>query len=161
MKFRNHVKYSMPIAVILFFTHGFTSLFFIIGAVFIDVDHFIEYSVKARDFSIKRMFVFYDRLFDKFKNQYYLGISPFHTIEFLLLIAAIGLYSEAARFILVGMIYHHILDGIYLQSHRCFFKRSYSIFHYLYLTIVSPNKEFLQMQFEEKKIIENLKRKSY
>ncbi len=156
MELKEHIKYSFPFAIILFYIYGVNSLYFIVTSILIDIDHMIEYLIKAKDLNIKRMFKFYRRLFEVFSGRYYLGIAVFHTIEFIFIVVIIAFYSKAGIFLLVGLLYHHLLDGIFLQRRRCFFTRSYSIVHYLYISRINPSREFLQMRLKEKEIIQNL-----
>lgn len=155
MKIRDHIKYSLLPTIILFYIYKTNALFFFVSTIFIDIDHFIEYVFKTGDFSVKRMFSFYEQIGDELGKSYYLGLSIFHTVEFMLLAAVLSFYADIGKFLLAGILYHNILDFVYLARKGLFFKRSYSIFYYMLISYRRSN-QFQRMRTREKEIVSNL-----
>ena len=156
MKPKEHIKYSLLPVIVLSYINWVYGLLFFTGAVLIDSDHVLEYYGKTRDFHVGRMLEFYDHLMLEFYNRYYLGISIFHTIEFLFFATWLAFKTENAIYFLTGLIFHHILDFIYLQRINCLFKRSYSLIYYFYVSNLKENNDFKKMCKKEKEIYENI-----
>ncbi|MFC1694320.1 hypothetical protein ACFL1R_12545 [Candidatus Latescibacterota bacterium] len=157
MKTTTHIKCGIPIAVSIFFIWDMNNaLYFFFGTVLVDVDHILDYIVKSKDLNIKHMFEFYERLAVEFRTSYYLGLSLFHTIEFFILIAWLALNFIPLRFVLSGLAYHHLLDAIYLKKINFLFKRSYSLFFYLFKILIMPDRQFTEMRKKETHIIKDI-----
>jgi hypothetical protein len=93
----------------------------------IDFDHYLWYVVRNKTLSLKKSYMFYTSLQRKSKPIAHL----FHTIEFHLLILFIGFYYEFFLFVLVGMVFHSILDIVYLIHENCLGCREFSLIRYL------------------------------
>jgi len=104
---------------------------FFIGSWIADFDHVWQYwrmNHFKKPFAVKDFLKFNDALTEKFINgQPWLHVLFLHSIEFLLLILALGLYG-----VLSGMVIHLILDDIFLYRYvkGNFLKRAHSIVEY-------------------------------
>ncbi len=88
----------------------------------IDFDHYIWYVYKKRDFSLKRAYFYLKNKVDKKPH-----LMIFHTIEFLALIAILAYFIPIFIFILIGMLFHSILDVINLSYRNSLNSREFSL----------------------------------
>lgn len=96
------------------------------SSVFIDFDHYLWYVNKKKDWNLKNAYNFLKRQ----KNIKTLMI--FHTIEFHTLVALLGFIWIGFFYILIGMIFHSVLDIIDMIYRNKLGCREFSIlsFHY-------------------------------
>lgn len=111
----------------------------IISSIFIDVDHYIYYVYKKRDFNLKKAFNWYVENEKKARNlpkeekrKYYFGIMFLHGFEFLLIPLILSFYFQSFLFVLTGLIFHQFLDVLYMS------KNGYSV-----LKVISPTYIFI------------------
>ena len=85
------------------------SLIFL-ASVLIDFDHYIWYVQRKKDYSLKKSYIWLK------KNLHFKKPKPvmmiFHTIECIILIGILSFYFNIFLFILIGMLFHSILDVI-------------------------------------------------
>jgi len=97
---------SALLCIPLYIFYGPWSLLFLAGGVLIDIDHYIFYVVKKKDFSIKRM---YDYCIDSTYNHIF---CIFHNIEFVTLLLIISVIIPLFSMLTAGVIIHLIIDLI-------------------------------------------------
>lgn len=135
MKAQYHVLLGAAAASALIPVLGVNSTFFLVSSVLIDSDHYIDYVYRNgfRDFSVKNMFIFHDLLNKNAQKSALLGLNLMHTIEFLLLVyIAVALTGWTWLMALLwGMLFHMLVDVIYLWRRGILFRRAYSIIEYL------------------------------
>ncbi len=135
MTLRHHSILGGAASLILYPFIGLETLWFFGASVFIDIDHYIDflYHNGLKDLSPKRMFSYHDCLQRWWKDPNFLNMEIFHTIEFLSLVFATALIlrSGALRALFFGLIFHIILDVIFLRHHGVLNKRVHSITGYL------------------------------
>ena len=114
---------------------GVNSVAFFASSVLIDGDHYLDYLYRNgfKDFSIKRMFTFYEMLFDKGREQNFLGLNVMHTVEFLLLLYAASAITGWIwlKAILWGAQFHVVFDLVYLYRQGRLFRRALSVVEYV------------------------------
>jgi len=105
---------------------GFIGFFLIIlSTVLIDVDHYLYYVYKKNDLSLKNAYNWYIKNGkkyhtlpkDKQKNIYF-GICFLHGIEAIIILFAFSFYFTFLLFIIIGFIFHQLLDLIELINKR-------------------------------------------
>ena len=110
---------------------GVNSAAFLASTVLIDFDHYVDYVCRNgfSDFSIRRMFAYVDALDRSSKNRRFVGLSAMHTVEFLLLVYVVAVATglAAMQAIMWGLLFHMMLDIIYLGSNRMLFDRAFSV----------------------------------
>lgn len=126
----DHIKYSSIPSLILVPLVGIKVLYFFLASILIDLDHYPMSIIATKSFSIKRMFRYHQELFKYVKKNPYLGLCIFHTMEFLAIFIVLSFYSSIAFYILLGLIYHLVLDTIFLYKEGCLFKKANSILEY-------------------------------
>ena len=114
-----------------------TIIFF--SSFLIDVDHYMLYVYKKKDFSFKNSVkYFFERrkswlslpLFERRKRK--LAIFIFHGIEFWLLLIILAIYINSILFVLFGIAIHILLDYIDLINNKDYLYSKFSQF-YVYL----------------------------
>jgi len=114
MKTWVHSIFSLILAIIFYPEFGWETLSILIGGVLIDVDHYLWYIFKFKNFDLFRCYTYF--IFDIRKMHWkdILGsILIFHTIEFLALSVFLSFYSDFALLFTIGLIGHYILDMIW------------------------------------------------
>ncbi|MFW5847249.1 MAG: hypothetical protein ACOCUU_03780 [Nanoarchaeota archaeon] len=98
---------------------GFLIIFF--SSFLIDVDHYIYYACKKKDFSLKRAVKWFFKNRDillnyssKKRKEFYTGIYFLHGIEILVVLGLLIFVSEYFLYVLIGFLFHIISDIIYL-----------------------------------------------
>ena len=107
--------------ILLFFISPFYSLLFFLASVFIDIDHYIWYTLKKKDFSLKNAYYF---LKDK---KIKLPLMLFHTLEFHVLILILGFFWQGALFLFYGMLLHSFTDIFDLYKRKKLGNRIFSL----------------------------------
>ncbi len=135
MKVRYHALSGGIAAAALVPVLGPYSAVFLAASVLVDGDHYLDYLYRNgfQDFSVRNTFTFHDRLFERGKGKNFLGLNVGHTVEWLLLVygasAVTGwLWVRAA---LWGMLFHLIVDLIYLLQQKRLKRRALSIIEYV------------------------------
>lgn len=83
---------------------------FAVGGVLIDVDHYLLYIHRRRDFSIRGMFRYFEELQPIQTTIPYVGLCLFHTIDFFVLLAVLGYFYPLLYPLLAGCIFHFVID---------------------------------------------------
>jgi hypothetical protein len=134
MKSRYHATSGGVVSLMLIPVLGFYTILFWLASFLIDVDHYLDYVCRNgfRDFSIRKMFIYHDRLQIYSQGASFLGLSVMHTAEFIL---AVYIASEISgwlwlKAILWGLLFHMVLDIAYLVYRRQLFGRALSLIEY-------------------------------
>ncbi|MBU2052997.1 MAG: metal-dependent hydrolase [Nanoarchaeota archaeon] len=125
-----------------------------LSSVLIDVDHYLYYVYKKKDWSLKRAYNFFivgknkiASLSRKQRNEFYHGFSFLHGIETLVILFILGKFlSEYFYYILIGFSFHLFLDIIHQKTiHDRFDKYSiiYDYFKYKKLGVLEEMKGYL------------------
>ena len=135
MKVEYHVVAGGVASAALIPVLGVNSAAFFAASVLIDFDHYLDYIYRNNftDFSVKRMFAFNEFLYEKTNETLFLGLSVMHTVEFLLLVYTVAALTGLAAIeaILWGLLFHMVLDLVYLYRQGALFRRALSIVEYV------------------------------
>lgn len=135
MKPQYHIVSGGVVASLLIPVLGVHSAVFFASSVLIDGDHYLDYLYRNRfkDFSVKRMFTFHELLFTRGQKQNFLGLNIMHTVEFLLLLYAVAAFTGSALTMaaLWGMLFHMLVDLVYLYRQDRLFRRALSVTEYV------------------------------
>jgi hypothetical protein len=101
----------------------------------IDFDHYLFCVNKNKTCSIKKAYNFLKDL--KLKKPVFM---IFHTIEFHLIVFILGFLWNGFWFILIGMLFHSIMDIISLTYEKELWHREFSLIRYLILKKKYPKK---------------------
>jgi hypothetical protein len=111
MRMYKHVIYSLLVSLVLFPFVGWYALIVFLAGFLTDADHVFWCYLKFRDINLKRCKAYCqgladDRNIKEFKQV----LLVFHTFEFWLLLAVSSLFFPFALYILVGALFHLVLD---------------------------------------------------
>lgn len=107
------------------------------GAVFIDFDHYMCAVLKTGKLSLLEAFEYHKRLGKKTSSERKRGIFGkgdfyiFHTVEFNALVLALGFVFSPFWYILIGMVFHSILDFVYLADKGSLYRREFFLTNWI------------------------------
>src|SRR3989338_5268779 len=107
------------------------------ASVLIDFDHYVNAAMKTKKLSLGSAFNYHKSLGVLQAVEKSRGIRKngdfhlFHTIEFHVVIALLGIFSMSFFYIFVGMAYHSLLDLFYLINKDYLYRREYFFFNWL------------------------------
>ncbi len=126
---RIHILFGAIFSILIYFILHFTILSIILiflASVFIDVDHYLWYINRKKEFSLKKAFYFHKNLPINHKPVMHI----FHNIEFLAIISILSYFYNIFLFILIGILFHLILDLI-AMLHEKHIGREFSLIRYI------------------------------
>lgn len=134
MSLGKHALIGIGVGSILYPFVGINALWFLISSTLIDIDHYVAFIIQSRftNFNLKSMFNYYDTLLSWKQRDDMLGISTFHTLEFL---GAVGIYAFVLKswtltIISLGLSFHFICDLIFLLREGALFRRANSFLEF-------------------------------
>lgn len=136
MKLREHLIIGGVAATILYpHWDPWRVLLFWGAEVLIDADHYWDYLWRSKfvNWSGRRMFRYYDKIYEFGRNKNFFAISILHTAEAFIGVYLLAFYWNYIFFMTIfwGMVFHLILDMIWQLKLKCFFVRAYSIIEYI------------------------------
>lgn len=133
MKTWAHILFSLILAAAFYPLFGWKISLIFIGGVFIDIDHYFWYAYYYKDLNLFKAYKHFLIPMEKRDFTVNLGILLiFHTIEFLALVLVLSFYSEYALAFGIGLLFHYILDLIFLLFVAKKFIANHSILYWLY-----------------------------
>jgi hypothetical protein len=103
------------------------------AAVLIDADHYLIYVRRKGDWNLRNSFNYFTDLGKKYKDAKNIK-APFailHSVEILGVIGLISIYSRFFLLILVGFLFHCLVDALDMLLKGKLFAREHSLFLYL------------------------------
>ncbi|MFH1917577.1 MAG: metal-dependent hydrolase [Nanoarchaeota archaeon] len=151
---KSHIILGAILSLVLIYFFNFSliaGIIILLSSVLIDVDHYLYYVYKKKDWSLKRAYNFFivgknkiASLSRKQRNEFYHGFSFLHGIETLVILFILGKFlSEYFYYILIGFSFHLFLDIIHQKTiHDRFDKYSiiYDYFKYKKLGVLEEMK---------------------
>lgn len=112
---------------------------FLVATVGIDVDHYLYYVYRKKDWSLRRAVLWFSRsqkisrrLDKKYRKEFYGSFCFLHGIEILILIVVFGIFIwNLFYFIALGFLFHLILDHIRQAFRRGRFDKFSIIYDYV------------------------------
>ena len=128
---KTHIILGAIFSIFIFFIFKITifqAALIFFASFLIDFDHYLWYIFKKNDFSSKRAFkIFIEEL--RFPKKPLFMV--FHSLEFLIFIFILSYFWTYFSFILIGLIFHSILDIIDLLKRGILNKREFLLTRYL------------------------------
>jgi len=113
---------------ILFKITLFQTLLVFLSSVLIDIDHYLFFVKRKKEFSLKKAFNWHKKLVGK---QHKPIMHVFHTIEFVTLILILSFFWDIFVFVLIGILFHSIIDIIDMFYNKWYGLREFSLIRYL------------------------------
>jgi hypothetical protein len=117
------------ILLLLFSITPFQTILIFLSSVLIDFDHYMFGGVRNKTLNLKNIYFWHKSLSKKHKPMMHI----LHSIEFILFIAILGCYFNFFLFILIGIVFHSILDIIDLKNKNALNCREFSLIRFLIL----------------------------
>ena len=130
---RDHLLLGAGVAAALSPVWGWkASALFWAASILIDVDHYLHflYYTRFKDWSPAGMFAFHRWLLESVGREDFLAIEVFHCAEFLLAAAAAALALPALVPALCGMLFHVLVDLVFLGTKGLAHKRAHAFLDY-------------------------------
>lgn len=158
MKLTHHIIYGGIASLCLFPKFGFLSGIFWAASVLIDIDHYIDFLCRNKfaDFSLKKMFAYSGVILKWNARPGLLGLSIFHTVEVIgsIYLASLCLHSNIINAVFWGMVFHMVLDILFLLKMGALFCRAFSFLEYVIRKrIMIKNGLFPDSIFEEALVV--------
>ncbi len=138
---RWHILWGAVFSIAVWLFLPGVSLFYIslifLASFLIDFDHYLAGAMSIRDYNLKNVLKYHRELLKKEKEENKNGIRVrghfhlFHTLEFHILVFALGYLWQGFWFILAGMIFHSLLDIASLISRDRLYRREYFLVAWL------------------------------
>jgi hypothetical protein len=136
-----HLLFGAIFSLILYLLFSITifqaSLIFL-SSVLIDFDHYLWAIKRKKYFSLKEVYLWNKNLPKKHKPIMHI----FHSIEFIVFIAILSFYFDFFLFILIGIVFHSLLDIIELIYEKRINCREFSLIRFLILRKKYPQRYF-------------------
>lgn len=114
----------------------YLSLIFL-SSFLIDFDHYICAVKNNNKLSLFHAFKYHDKQAEIEKKENKSGIRKkgdfhlFHTVEFHVLVGIVGIFFSPFFYIFIGMVFHSLLDLIWLLKEDRFYRREYFLFNWM------------------------------
>lgn len=126
---KTHIIFGAIFSILmyyLFHTTIFQASLIFLASFLIDFDHYAWYVNKKREFSLKKAYFHLKNVRPTKPTMMF-----FHTVEFLLIVFLISFLWQGFLFILIGMLFHSILDIIQMAHDNEIYYREFFLTNYL------------------------------
>jgi len=122
---RWHILFGLIFSLIIFFLFPQIGIFNItlifLSSVLIDVDHYLVYAWKKKDFNLSNAYRWYMEIVKKLRkitrkqrNKIYVELCFLHGVESLIIVFFLGIFLlDVFVYIAIGMFFHLMLDQLY------------------------------------------------
>ncbi len=129
----------LSILIYIIFKITYIEAFLIFFAsVFIDFDHYLWFILKKKDFSLKNAYNMHKMGYQQLKKDRsgydknpLKVLHIFHTVEFLIIVLILSYFWNGFLFLLIGMVFHILLDMVEMVYSGFFYSREYFLTRYL------------------------------
>jgi hypothetical protein len=138
---RWHILYGFIFTILIWIIAPSISLInlslIFLSSFLIDFDHYICSFIKSGHISLRKSFDYHKKKGIEQQNEKKKGIRRkgdfhlFHTIEFHLLVALLGIFFTPFLYIFIGMTFHSLLDVYDLRKKDFMYRREYFLTNWL------------------------------
>ena len=136
-----HILFGFVFAYVIYWFSSISifeaSLIFLFS-ILIDFDHYIWYAIKKKDWNFRKAYYWHKALPKNHKPIMHI----FHTIEFHIFAGLLIFFWHGFLFILIGMIFHSVLDIIDIVYNKKWGVREFSLMRCFILSRKIPNNYF-------------------
>jgi|TARA_B100001964_G_C14126637_1_gene550865 hypothetical protein len=106
-----HLLISLILAAVFYPIFNLKVLLILAGGVLIDMDHYLFYICRFKDFNIKNCYKYCHAGIKNNNFKDTMGmLLIFHNIEFLLISIIFSIYYQLALMFTIGLVFHYIMD---------------------------------------------------
>ena len=127
---KTHIILGAIFSVLIYFIFQITlfqASLILFASIFIDVDHYVFYVSRKKNFNLKKAYYWHKGLPKNHKTIMHI----FHTLEFMILILILSFFWNGFFFIFIGMVFHSALDLIDIFYNYKFGVRELSFIRYI------------------------------
>jgi hypothetical protein len=121
-----HIVLGAIFSILIYFLFNislFQASLIFLASVFIDVDHYIWFVLNKKDWNLKSAYEWHKKI--PLNHKPFIQI--FHTVELLIILLILSYFWFGFLFILLGIVFHSILDLIEMSYTRTIHLREYSL----------------------------------
>ncbi len=117
--------------------HWIYPLLIFLSSFLIDIDHYLNAAWKTKKASLFEAFRYHDHMKTVEQKENARGIKQrgdfhlFHTVEFILLVGILGVLWLPFLYIFLGLVFHSLLDIIWLVYYDRFYRREFFLTRWL------------------------------
>ncbi len=148
---KTHILLGGIFAILIYFILQLTifqAIVIFLASVLIDIDHYLYYVYRKKDFSLKNAYNWFlegEKKFDKLpeneKKKIFIGIYIFHGIEAIIILILLSYLSKFFLFVLIGFLFHQSFDLIDILIEKASPSKVISLIHSL---IIKKNKKNIE-----------------
>jgi len=135
MQVKDHLVIGGVASLLLIPAGGAHSLIFLAATTLVDGDHYLDYLYRNgfHNFSLRRATKFHQVLHEIAKRDSFLGLSLCHTVEFLLFLGFLPIWTHSTLLwaAFFGVLFHLGLDLAHEYREGVLFKRALSVIEYI------------------------------
>jgi len=133
MKPLTHLLFSSILAAVFYPIFGWKALLVLAGGVLIDIDHYLWYIYKHKSLNLISAYKFYinNVKTNNYSNVYGI-LLIFHSIEFFIVMTFLSFYIYFTFIFMIGLLFHYLLDLIFLYRGPKHFIVNHSIIYWIY-----------------------------
>jgi hypothetical protein len=139
---RWHIFYGALFTGVVWFvaqqTAWYNLLLIFLASVFIDLDHYVNAVRYTKTLSFRNALRYYDKVGSQLEIKHKKGMRDkehefqfFHTIEFIFLVAILGIFWAPLFYVFIGLVFHLLLDVYYLISKDYIYVREWFFFNWM------------------------------
>jgi hypothetical protein len=142
-----HILYGAIFTLLIWFfapSISYISLALIfLSSFLIDFDHYVSGAIKCKTLNFKKVVDYnYNFMYQQIKNlkkgiRIRENFNLFHTVEFHLLVAILGIFFTPFFYIFIGMTFHSLLDLYDLMSRKLVYSREFFFFNWVRRSLFS------------------------
>ncbi len=126
-----HATVGLILSIIFYPLFGNYVLIIFLSSFLFDVDHYIEYVIRKKDFSLLKAYKEAKELDRKSHLLKRLLVTDvlhiFHTVEFFLIIVILSFFSKIFLMMLIGLLVHESLDLLQMIYYKALKFRTHSL----------------------------------
>ena len=122
-----HIIASIPFFLLFFILYGYWSFAFLLGAIFIDVDHLFWYFYRHKSLNLKKAYYYHRPGGGNEKDMLHI----FHTIEFFVFLMILSFFYKLLWMVLLGVTMHLIMDIYDMYKYKYSDARALSVIRWL------------------------------
>lgn len=107
---KTHIIISSVLALTLFPIIGLNALIVFFSGILIDFDHYLQYIIDFKDYSLKRAYKYFISTVTSDVLQI------FHVVEFWIILVVMAILIEFLKYVIIGMAVHIAMDFLDMQE---------------------------------------------